>query len=137
MALWETGQRVPAGVPAVEYAGLLARLATMPPARSLPGTGGLLLIGDQLPPYDDDEPSAPPYRGSVKDAELVVLTEIRAACKNGSARRTRLAAGATLKEIGDACGASLKTVASWETGQRVPGGPRALEYGKLLARLAA
>jgi DNA-binding XRE family transcriptional regulator len=73
----------------------------------------------------------------MRHADVVALAEMRAACKNGSARRTRIAAEVTQREVGEACHVSPKTVALWETGQRTPGGHPALAYGRLLRDLAA
>jgi transcriptional regulator with XRE-family HTH domain len=72
----------------------------------------------------------------MRPADLMVLTEMRESCQSGTARTAREQARLTQREIGSACGVSAQTIALWETGQRTPTGPPALEYGKLLRQLA-
>jgi transcriptional regulator with XRE-family HTH domain len=66
----------------------------------------------------------------------VIVAEARAAAASGEARRLRIAAKLTQREVGSACGVSATTVAMWETGQRVPSGVPALEYGRALRQLS-
>ena len=72
----------------------------------------------------------------MKASELAIVAEARAAATSGAARALRIAARLTQQEIASACGVSATTVAMWETGQRVPSGAFALEYGRVLRSLA-
>lgn len=47
----------------------------------------------------------------------------------------RLETGLTQAEVGAVCGVSPEAVSRWECGSRVPRGPAALRYGRLLERL--
>ena len=72
----------------------------------------------------------------MKAADLMLLVQVRESCQSGAARAARENARLTQREIGAACGVSARAVAFWESGRRTPTGPPALEYGKLLAKLA-
>lgn len=67
---------------------------------------------------------------------LARLTDVRRAASDGSARLARIAAGASLAEVGRASGVSKGTVSRWERGLAVPRCPEALQYGYVLAILA-
>ena len=64
------------------------------------------------------------------------LTIVRRAASDGSARLARIAAGASLEEVGRAAGVSKGTISKWERGLAVPRCPEALQYGYVLAILA-
>jgi DNA-binding XRE family transcriptional regulator len=72
----------------------------------------------------------------MRPADAVILAEMRESCTSGAARGCRIAARLTQREMGSACGVTAQTIALWETGQRTPTGPPALEYGRLLRQLA-
>ena len=72
----------------------------------------------------------------MRPSDLILLTEMRESCRTGTARQARQQAELTLREVAEACGVTARAVALWETGQRTPTGPPALEYGKLLRQLA-
>jgi DNA-binding XRE family transcriptional regulator len=72
----------------------------------------------------------------VRSSDLVLISEARAAAADGSARKARQDARLTQREIADACKVSPTTVCMWEKGHREPRGRPALEYGKLLRKLA-
>jgi DNA-binding transcriptional regulator YiaG len=66
---------------------------------------------------------------------LVRLANVRAAALTGDARRLRLAAGLSLREVAREVGCGPSTVHRWETGQRRPHGRAALRYAELLDEL--
>jgi len=68
--------------------------------------------------------------------DLHRLQAARRAGASGSARRIRQAAGLSQAEVAAVLGVAQTTVASWETGRRVPRGPAAVRYGRLLEELA-
>lgn len=72
----------------------------------------------------------------MKQSDLLALAEMRGACKSGAARAAREAAELTQHEVAAACGVSAQAVSQWETGQRKARGGPALEYARLLQRLA-
>lgn len=72
----------------------------------------------------------------MRPSDVILLSGMRDSCRSGAAKITRERAGVTQREIAAACGVSAQTIALWETGQRTPSGPPALEYGKLLRQLA-
>lgn len=67
---------------------------------------------------------------------LARLTIVRRAASDGSARLARIAAGASLAEVGRASGVTKGTISKWERGLAVPRCPEALQYGYILAILA-
>ena len=71
----------------------------------------------------------------MKAAEVSALAWVRGACESGEARAIRTAAKFTLAEIAEHCGVTHPAVSLWERGLRVPGGPPALAYAKLLRSL--
>ncbi|MGH3121084.1 MAG: helix-turn-helix domain-containing protein [Streptosporangiaceae bacterium] len=72
----------------------------------------------------------------MRAADAIMLTEVRDSCLDGSARLARERAHLTQREVAGVCGVSARAISLWETGQRTPTGPPALEYGKLLRQLA-
>lgn len=75
------------------------------------------------------------YASRMQTQTLVDLAEVRAAAKDGRARRARIEAGLTQAEVGAACGVSHAAISRWESGQRVPRGPAAKRYARLLGAL--
>lgn len=65
------------------------------------------------------------------------LTEVRQMTGSGEARRIRLEAGLSLKELGAGCGSDQSTVFRWESGDRRPRGVAALRYLELLEAISA
>jgi DNA-binding transcriptional regulator YiaG len=68
---------------------------------------------------------------------LIRLTAARQVARDGTGRRVRLAVGASLSEIGRACGVSKSSVCQWERGRREPTGEHAVRYWTVIAALAA
>ncbi|MDQ2875839.1 MAG: helix-turn-helix domain-containing protein [Actinomycetota bacterium] len=68
--------------------------------------------------------------------DAILLRDMRESCVSGTARQAREDARLTQLEVAEIVGVTPQTIHYWETGQRTPTGPRALEYGKLLVRLA-
>lgn len=60
------------------------------------------------------------------DVERLALA--RRMCTNGEARRRRMAAHLSLREVAQACGVDLATVQKWERGVRLPRQEAALRY---------
>lgn len=50
-------------------------------------------------------------------------------------RAMRVAAGLSTDELAAAVGVTASAVARWERGERIPRGPRALTYARVLQRL--
>jgi DNA-binding XRE family transcriptional regulator len=73
---------------------------------------------------------------SSAEETLVRLTVVRRAASDGSARLARIAAGASLAEVGRASGVTKATISKWERGLAVPRCAGALQYGYILAILA-
>ena len=67
---------------------------------------------------------------------LTELAQTRALVGTGAARPIRLNAGLSLGEVARSIGVSPATVLRWETGERVPHGEAAVEYGRLLRALS-
>lgn len=67
--------------------------------------------------------------------KLIRLADVRVAARNGEARRLRLAAGLSLREVAREVGVAVPTVLRWETGERQPRGNAALRYARLLEAL--
>lgn len=65
------------------------------------------------------------------------LTQVRQMIGSGEARRIRLEAGLSLKELGAGCGSDQSTVSRWESGDRRPRGVPALRYLELLEQISA
>jgi DNA-binding transcriptional regulator YiaG len=68
---------------------------------------------------------------------LTRLTAARRVARDGTGRRVRLAVGASLSEIGRACGVSKGSVCKWEHGQREPAGEHGVRYWAIISALAA
>ena len=69
----------------------------------------------------------------VKRAER--LATVKAMAADGSARRVRIAARLSLRDVALAVGVNTSTVGKWETGTRVPRGDAAWRYADLITRL--
>lgn len=67
--------------------------------------------------------------------ELDDLIWMRRACKSGAARAARTAAGLSLAEASGPADVDPSTLHKWESGQRVPHGPGALRYARVLRHL--
>jgi transcriptional regulator with XRE-family HTH domain len=65
----------------------------------------------------------------------VELARTRALIESGAARRIRVGAKLSLREVADAVGATPATVYRWERRGMVPRGDRAIRYGRLLRAL--
>lgn len=68
--------------------------------------------------------------------DLQRLQQVRRSVTSGSAKRLRVDAGLRQSEIAEALGVSVSLVSMWESGQRMPRGPKALAYGLILDDLA-
>jgi DNA-binding transcriptional regulator YiaG len=78
-----------------------------------------------------------PYRSGVSIDDVLELAAVRKLARTGKARRIRLRADVSLREIAAPLGVSPVTVFRWETGERSPRGEKALAYAELLHRLEA
>jgi DNA-binding transcriptional regulator YiaG len=56
--------------------------------------------------------------------------------RSGKARAIREAAGLSRSEIADSIKVNQSSIARWENGERMPRGPAAQRYGRLLRELA-
>lgn len=56
------------------------------------------------------------------------LARARRICTSGEARKCRLDAKLSLREVAEACGVDTAAVHKWETGQRLPRREAALRY---------
>lgn len=68
------------------------------------------------------------------------LALARRICTSGEARKRRLAAQLSLREVADACGVDPAAIQKWETGQRLPRRDAALRYLaviEMISRVAA
>lgn len=63
------------------------------------------------------------------------LARVKAMAASGEARRVRLAARLSLRDVGLAVGVDQSTVSKWEAGDRVPRGDAAWRYADLIERL--
>lgn len=68
-------------------------------------------------------------------SDVVELSNVRAAVMSGKAREVRQAANISQAEAARAIGVSAAAVSRWECGRRLPTGPHALRYARLLAAL--
>lgn len=68
--------------------------------------------------------------------QLERLTRVRALLASGEAKRRRVDAGLSLRELADACGVDATTVWRWEEGRRIPRGHHAQDYARVLDLLA-
>lgn len=73
-----------------------------------------------------------PDMDTTSQNSAVALVMLRRMCRTGEARAVRERAGLSQAEMADATPAARSTVASWETARRVPHGPAALRYFRLL-----
>jgi transcriptional regulator with XRE-family HTH domain len=67
-------------------------------------------------------------------SQAVKIAAVRRAAKDGSARRARVAAELSLRDIAGPCGVAASTVMRWEAG-RAPNAAAALRYAAILADL--
>jgi transcriptional regulator with XRE-family HTH domain len=56
-------------------------------------------------------------------------------CRSGEAKEIRASAGVSLQEVGSDVGVSFSAIWRWERGDRLPRGPEAIEYGRVLDEL--
>jgi DNA-binding transcriptional regulator YiaG len=74
-------------------------------------------------------------RVTITSRSVQHLAEARALLASGEARRIREAARLSLTDVAGAVGADYSSVGRWERGERVPRGPAAIKYARLLTRL--
>ncbi len=67
--------------------------------------------------------------------DLLALKRVRALVRSGSARAVRIGAGLTRTEVARAAKVSARSLARWESGERLPHGAAALRYGAILDSL--
>ena len=67
--------------------------------------------------------------------DVLLLSWLRCALADGTAREIRDAARITQAEIAMECGVTDQAVALWEAGKRTPRGEPALRYARLLDQL--
>jgi transcriptional regulator with XRE-family HTH domain len=67
--------------------------------------------------------------------QLVELSRVRQRVTSGAARTIRVDAGLSMAEVARSLRVSRASVLRWERGERVPRGPVALAYGRLLEGL--
>lgn len=72
-----------------------------------------------------------------KLAQLDALVRVRRMFASGEARRLRTSLDLSLKKTAEPAGIDPSTVHRWETGERVPNGPEALRYLRVLDALSA
>ena len=65
-------------------------------------------------------------------SQAMKVAAVRRAAKDGSARRARIDAGLSLRDIAGPCGVAASTVLRWEAG-RTPRAAAALRWGAVLA----
>jgi DNA-binding transcriptional regulator YiaG len=68
--------------------------------------------------------------------DAVKIARVRAICRSGAGQRVREAANLTRAEVGRSSGVSGAAVSRWEDHSRVPTGPEALRYLRLLEKLS-
>lgn len=66
---------------------------------------------------------------------VVMLAQTRRLVTSGEARRLRVAAAVSLREMANAVGVSPSTILRWERAERSPRGEAAVRYGTLLDQL--
>ncbi len=80
--------------------------------------------------------SSPGYVGCMRSTDLDRIRWVRSLVEqSGAARAVRESAGLSLEEVAAAVGVTGSAVGRWERGERIPRGPRALIYARLLERL--
>ncbi len=67
--------------------------------------------------------------------DLKALALARAASATGEGAALRKALGLSLEWVGNEVGGTAASVWRWEQRRQLPSGPRAVRYGRLLARL--
>ncbi len=72
---------------------------------------------------------------ATEPSALIRTTRARILAKTGQAKRIREAAGASLRDIGEAVDASAATVYRWETGITRPGAEHARRWEAVLGQL--
>ena len=70
-----------------------------------------------------------------RSPDLATVAHARALSSSGAARSIRIAAGLSLREVGDALDVSPSTILRWERGERTPRAAGAERYGLLLEDL--
>ena len=65
--------------------------------------------------------------------DLALITEMRRALADGTAKRRRIASGIRQVEMAAVLHVVQSTVSQWETGKRTPDTTCALAYGRALA----
>jgi DNA-binding XRE family transcriptional regulator len=73
---------------------------------------------------------------SVRPSDFAAASRTRVALRAGSARLTRIEAGASAADVARVVGVARTTVRDWELGIKVPTLEHALAYGRALAALA-
>lgn len=74
---------------------------------------------------------------ALTDTEILFcLTQARRFANDGTGRRIRMAAKASLTEIARACGSTKGTVSKWERGLLAPHGAPAVRYSAVITALA-
>lgn len=73
------------------------------------------------------------YFCPVTRRDLALISEIRTALADGSARRRRISARVRLVEIAAVAGVSPAAASMWEHAKREPGAENALAYARALA----
>ena len=69
--------------------------------------------------------------------DVLDLSHVRRLARDGEARRIRVDAGLSLREVASAVGVSVAGLSRWELAQRSPHGRAAIRWGRLLAELQA
>jgi DNA-binding transcriptional regulator YiaG len=67
---------------------------------------------------------------------LLDVATARRYATTGEGRRIRETAGLSLSEVASSIGLATSSLWRWEQGQRMPRGPRAAEWARLLRELA-
>lgn len=72
---------------------------------------------------------------TLTDAERLGWLRATVGSDPGAVRAIRVAAGLSNAELAAAVGVTPSCLGRWERGERIPRGPRALDYARALARL--
>lgn len=73
----------------------------------------------------------------MQTADLLLVSRARMLAVTGTARRRRVDAGLSLREVADAIGVSHTAVWKWEAGDQLPRGHAAVAWARLLDDLEA
>jgi transcriptional regulator with XRE-family HTH domain len=69
--------------------------------------------------------------------DLILIAATRAQLADGSAKRSRLAAGIRTGEMAGVLGVTSQAVSQWESNRRTPDAAHALAYARVLAAVTA